>query len=546
MRLWPITMRTRIAVVISAIVVLAVVSGDLLVVGKVTRAYEQELGNRVMAIGQSLAQSPTIREGLQSSLRGWRIIQPIAERVRLVTKVDYIVVFDMNKVRYSHPLEARIGTVFQGGDEGPSLAEQSYVSRAVGVEGQSIRAFVPVMDDEGRKQLGVVVVGIMVPTFLKFMSEYRGDLYLSLFIGTSLGLVGAWLLANKIKRQMRNMEPEQIARLLEEREALIESIGEGIIAIDQKGRITVFNEQASQLLGITADALGRPIDEAMAGSNLPEVMRDRTSHQRQIQYVNDTIVLVNRVPIIVDKQIVGAVATIQDRTEIYKLAEELTGVKKLMDALRAQNHEYMNKLHTIAGLIQLRRYDEAVERIMTFTEEQQEQSRFLTKRIADYSISGLILGKMSRAREQGVQVTLHPDSQLLKLPETIAVHDLLVILGNLLENAIDAAAGSGTGGGQVSLRLEGNEDGIEIEVVDNGTGISPEIRERIFEHGFTTKGERGQGIGLSLVRQYVDFQHGTIEVDSEVGVGTRFFIYLPAPAFVPERGGEEIDLHRHY
>ncbi|MBO8164164.1 MAG: sensor histidine kinase [Brevibacillus sp.] len=545
MRLLPITMRTRIAVVVSAIVVLAVVSGNLLVVGKVTKAYEQELGNRVMAIGQSLAQSPTIREGL-SSVSGWRIIQPIAERVRLVTKVDYIVVFDMNKVRYSHPLEGRIGTVFQGGDEGPALAEQSYLSRAVGVEGQSIRAFVPVMDEEGRKQLGVVVVGIMVPTFLKFMSDYRVDLYLSLFIGTSLGLVGAWLLANKIKKQMRNMEPEEIARLLEEREALIQSIGEGIIAIDQKERITVFNDQAAQLLGITADAIGKPINEAIAGSHLPQLMREGMSHQRQIQYVNDTIVLVSRVPIVVDKQIVGAVATIQDRTELYKLAEELTGVKKFMDALRAQNHEYMNKLHTIAGLIQLQRYDEAIERIMTFTEEQQEQSRFLTQRIADYSISGLILGKMSRAREQGVRLILDPASRLPKLPENVAVHDLLVILGNLLENAIDATAGYRQGNGEIRLRLEGNEDGVEIEVSDNGSGIPEEIRDKIFEHGFTTKGERGQGIGLSLVRQYVQFQHGTIEVHSVPQEGTTFSIYLPAPAFFPVRGGEEIDLHRYY
>lgn len=545
MRLWPLTMRTRIAAVISAIVVLAVVSGDLLVVGKVTRAYEDELGNRVMAIGQSLAESPTIREGLLAATDGWRIIQPIAERVRLVTKVDYIVVFDMNKIRYSHPLEDKIGTIFQGGDEGPSLAEQSYVSRAIGVEGPSVRAFVPVMDEEGRKQLGVVVVGIMVPTFLKFMSDYRVDLYLSLLIGTSLGLVGAWLLANKIKQQMRNMEPEELARLLEEREALIQSMGEGIIAIDQNGRITVLNEQAAQLLGISADALGKLIHDAIPNSQLPDVIRNGQRHQRQIQYVNDTIVLVNRVPIIVDQQIVGAVATIQDRTEMIRLAEELTGVKKFMNALRAQNHEYMNKLHTIAGLIQLRRYDEAVERIMTFSEEQQEQSRFLTKRIADYSISGLILGKMSRAREQGVEVVLDGRSQLLKLPENIAVHDLLVLIGNLLENAIDATANC-RGSGRVTLRIEGNEDGIEIEVTDNGTGIPPEIRERVFEHGFTTKGEQGQGIGLSLVRQYVEYQHGMIQLDSEVGRGTRFYIYLPAPAFLPERGGEAFVLHRDH
>ncbi len=545
MRFWRITIRTRIAVVIFAIVVLAVVGGDLLVVSKVTRAFEHELGQRVMAIGQTLAQSPPIRQGLMKK-DGWQIIQPIAERVRLVTNVDYIVVFDMNKIRYSHPLESRIGTVFQGGDEGPALAEQSYVSQAQGVEGSSIRAFVPVMDEEGRKQLGVVVVGIMVPTFLKLVTEYRLDLYLSLLIGTSLGLVGAWLLAGKIKRQMRNMEPEEIARLLEEREALIQSIGEGIVAINQKEEITVLNEQAAQLLGIPMNAVGKPISAVIEDTRLPEVMRNGESQHKQIQFVNDTIILVSRVPIVVDKQIVGAVATFRDKTQLYKLAEELTGVKTFMDALRAQNHEYLNKLHTIAGLIQLRRYDEAIERIMTFTEEQQEQTRFLTQRIADYSISGLILGKMSRAREQGVRLALDPASCLPEVPENVSIQDLLVIIGNLLENAIDAVVQANRPDGEVRLRLEGNADGVEIEVADNGVGIPPDKLTHIFEHGYTTKPDKGQGIGLALVKQHVSYQRGTIDVHSIPGEGTTFVIYLPAPAFAVEKEEGERDSYRDY
>lgn len=147
-----LTIRTRISLMVTVIVFLSVITGSFILIHRVTETYEHELGNRVMAIAQSIAQSPNVREGLWEP-EGWRMIQPVAERVRLATDVEYVVVLDMNRIRYSHPLEARIGTRFSGGDEGPAFTEQSYISRARGVKGDSIRAFVPVMDEAGRSRL---------------------------------------------------------------------------------------------------------------------------------------------------------------------------------------------------------------------------------------------------------------------------------------------------------------------------------------------------------------------------------------------------------
>lgn len=523
-------MRTRIGLVIFTIVVISVISGSFLLINRVTKAYEDELGNRVMAIAQSLAQSPTIREGLTTQ-QGWKVIQPLAERVRLVTETEYVVVFDMNRIRYSHPLEDRIGTPFRGGDEGPSLSEQAYISRAQGVEGASIRAFVPVMDDEGVKQVGVVVVGILVPTFLKMVFSYRLDLYLSLFIGIFIGLIGAWTLANRIKKQMLDMEPVEIARLVREREAMINSIGDGIIAIDRDEKTTLINEQAAKMLQISTNEVGAKISEVMPESLLPEVLHTGKPQWHVIQRIKDTVILTTTFPILVNRKIVGAVSTFQDRTELNRLAEELTGVKKFIEALRAQNHEYMNKLHTIAGLIQLRRYEEAIERILTFTKEQEELTDYLSSRIKEHSIAGLILGKISWAKEYQVELSLNPKSSLDTLPENMQVSDLLLIIGNLLENAIHAAADHSSGRKQVELYLFGNEDGVELVVQDTGQGISPDVQEQMFEYGYTTKEAKGQGIGLFLVKEYVDFLQGEIEVDSQSESGTRFTIILPAPQF---------------
>ncbi|MFC4769301.1 ATP-binding protein [Effusibacillus consociatus] len=530
-----LTMRTRIAAIVSIIVFLSVITGSFILINRMTEAYEQELGKRVMAIAQSLAQSPSLRQGLESP-EGWRIIQPIAERVRLATDVEYVVVFDMNKIRYSHPLEDRIGTPFTGGDEGPSLTEQSYISRAHGVKGTSIRSFVPIMDEEGAKQVGVVVVGTLLPSFLSLVWASRADLYLSLFLGTIFGIIGAIWVANRIKQQMFNMEPLEIAHLFGEREMVIESIAEGIIAIDRNERITVLNKHAARMMNITQDVIGKLIQEVIPDSHLPEVLRDGKPQYHQLRQINNVVILSNRVPIIVNGKILGAMSTIQDRTEVYHLAEELTGVRKFIDALRAQNHEYLNKLHTIAGLIQLERYEEVVEKILRFNEEKEAQTHFLTQRIKDYSISGLILGKISHAKEQGVELEVEPGTSLPVLPDNVQEADLLMVLGNLLENAIHATAQSNRTDKKVSLLLEGNEDGIEIHVTDNGIGMTPELQARIFEYGFTTKGAKGQGIGLHLVKQFVDLLGGEIYVESKVGEGTRFVVILPGPAWEMEGG----------
>lgn len=535
---WKMTIRTRIAIVTSIIVIISVVSGSIVLMNRVTHAFEEELGNRVMAIGQALAQSPSILEGLNDRT-GWKTIQPIAERVRLVTGVEYVVVIDMQKIRYSHPLKDRIGTPFQGGDEGPSLSEQAYLSRAVGVAGQSIRAFVPVMDEEGVNQVGVVIVGILTPTFLKTVEEYRTNLYLFVGIGIIVGIIGAWWLGGRIKKQMLNLEPVEIATLLEQREAVIQSISEGIIAIDQNENISVLNEQAAKMLHISTSDIGKPVKEVIPNSQLSEVFKSGKPQYRQLRKLKEeNVILSNRLPIRVGKQIVGAVATFQDRTELVKMAEELTGVKKFIDALRAQNHEYMNKLHMIAGLIQLQQYDQAVDHILTFTDEQERLTHELTKRIKDFSICGLILGKISHAKERGVELRINPETKLGALPEHVKASELLLVIGNLLENAIDAAATSLQHEKRVELFLFGNEDGIELEVKDNGYGMDEQIKNRIYEYGYTTKGDRGQGIGLYLVKDFVEELGGEILVESAPGQGTRFLILLPIPIVKGMEEGE--------
>ena len=518
--------RTRITIVTSTIIILAIFSGSALLIANVYEALEQEQGYRVLAIARTVAQLENIKEGLNTP-DGWLHIQPVAERIRLATDVEYVVVFDMERIRYSHPLESKIGTYFEGGDEGPSLGQNEYISLAKGSQGAAIRAFVPILDSEGFEQIGVVVVGKVLPNIYQLIYEHSYDFYISIALGVAVGLFGAWLLTNSIKKQMHDLEPIEIAQLLEERESLINSIEEGIIAIDRNKKIRVMNQHAARILGVAKDITGHSIEEVIPQSKLPEVIQTGLPQSNQVMILNKTIVLTNRLPIKVKGHTVGAVATFQDRTEVIHLAEELTGIRKIIDAVRAQNHEYMNRLHTIAGLIQLERYDDALDIIYSYTDVQEELTLFLKRNIKNYGIIGLILGKISHAKEHGVQLIVERDSKVPSLPKYINTQDLIVIIGNLLENAISATLTKEQEDKRVWLRLETIEDKLLINVKDNGIGIPVELQEDIFTLGFTTKGAKGQGIGLALIKQYVEAVNGTIAVKSDEQKGTAFYITIP-------------------
>ena len=525
------------ALLVFGLVLVAIVIGGSMLIENIHSAIEKELGQRAMSIARTVAQLGEIKANVGRP-GGEKVIQPIAERIRLATDVDYIVVFDMNRIRYSHPVQNRIGTPFEGGDEGPALAEQAYISRARGVLGPSVRAFVPVMSEDGKEQVGVVVVGLLTPTFARLLRDIRLDLYLSLIAGVAVGLIGAWLLAAHIKRQMFNLEPLEIARLHEERSAVFNAIGEGIVAVDRHNRITIINDEAQRIIGAGQEVVGEDIHAVIKDTRLPQtVERDQPEYNRQM-VLGGTIVLANRVPIRIKNQVAGAVAIFRDKTEVNRLAEELTGVKRFVEALRAQNHEHLNKLHTIAGLIQLKKYDEAVDFIFSLTEERQAFTRFLIRNFADYHVSGLLLGKSSRAKELGVDLTIDRSSRLKGLPATIDSYDLVVILGNLLENAMDAVETVRLGRREVYCLVRGDASGIRVVVRDNGPGIPPQILDRIFEPGFTTKGEANRGIGLALVKGLVEGAGGTIKLEaSGTGCpGTTFTIWLPGARGVVKPG----------
>ncbi|MEK8129101.1 sensor histidine kinase [Paenibacillus filicis] len=527
-------MNWKITLLSFGIVLFAISIGAVILLGRVLHMQEEGLGQRLLVTARTVAGLPSISAALEDPAHHGDI-QPTAERIRIINDVDYIVVMDMAMVRWSHPSEARIGERSHGEDEHSAFAEHTYLSKAKGEKGTALRAFVPVMN-EAHDQVGVVLVGQMVPSLRDVIGELGGQMYVTLFLSLLFGVWGSWMLSRHIKEQMFRLEPDEIAQLLVERTATFNAMHEGVIAIDSRERVTVFNDKAKSMLHIQGEVLGRQIREVLPSTRLPEILALDHGVYNEELHMGPVIIMSNRVPIKVRNTTVGAVAIFQDRTEVTRIAEELTGVKAFIDALRVQNHEHMNKLHTIGGLIQLDHKQKALDYLFQTIEDRSEQNSFIASKIADESVAGLLLGKISRGRELGIEVRLDPESRMKRFPERFDPHDMVIILGNLVENAFDALM-SREGHREIFISIAQDEELLSILVEDNGSGMSAEAKRRMLERGFSTKTGPHQGIGLFLIGQIVHKCGGTLDVESEPGAGTSFILTFPMSESESEEGG---------
>ena len=352
-----LTLQSVIILLVCGIVALALLIASVFVSRSVERNARENLGNKAMDISRIVALSPVVIEGLELNKHSG-LMQEYTNAIRTAADVEFVVVFDMSGIRKSHPNEARIGKHLVGGDELPSLQGKEYISMAQGTLGSSLRAFTPVRTKDGR-QVGAVVVGILLDDVEQVVGQNRSIIHWAAAFGLVGGLLGAIALARRIKRTLFGLEPFAIAKLLEERNSILQSTREGILAIDSDGMITLINNEASRLFGmagVVSNATGQPVENCIPQTRLHEVLRTRQAEYDQEQDINGVVVLTNRVPLLVKGEVVGALATFRDMTEIRKLAEELTGVNGLLEALRARAHEFLNTLHVIRGLAQLGQY----------------------------------------------------------------------------------------------------------------------------------------------------------------------------------------------
>ncbi len=489
---------------------------------------KQETGEKALSVAQTISLLPEIKQAFRTDQPSV-MIQPIAERIRRQIDAEFIVIGDENETRLSHPNPDLIGKKMVGGDNAEVWDGKSIITESTGTLGPSIRGKSPIIANE--KVIGVVSVGYLQDDIEKEVSSIQRKIVLIISFILIGGLLVAFFISFNIKKAILGLEPKEIAWMFQEKHAILESIHEGIIAIDVHGKITVVNETAHKILHIPKDVMlrGQKIEEVLTHTHLLDVVSTARAEYDQEFMIDGEVFLASRIPILNGQgEIIGAVASLRNKSELSNLLQELSHVKAYAEGLRAQTHEYSNRLYTLLGLIQLGSYKEAMDFISTEVDVTQGIIHFLMKEVPDPIIAGFILGKVSLASELKIDFTIDRESSFKDIPSEIDRDLLVTIIGNLINNAFEAVRENEREEKRVSLFFTDLGKELIIEVEDNGKGMSPDVAELIFRKGFTTKSHQtNSGIGLGLVQEAIDGLGGYITFSTKEGEYTIFTVAIP-------------------
>ncbi|MFE5998385.1 ATP-binding protein [Streptomyces sp. NPDC056454] len=531
---WPQRVFSQVLLVQLAIITGVTVLVTGLFLAPLSAQLDDEAMRRALAIAQSTAARPGIAEDLRTTEpSALGPVQTAAEEIRRATGAEYVVVMDRRGVRWSHPEADRIGEVVST-DPGDALRGREVMEIDSGTLGRSARGKVP-LHSPGDEVVGAVSVGIEYDSVrARLLGAIPG---LLAYAGTALavGALAAYLISRRLQRQTHDLAFSDISALLTEREAMLHSIREGVVALDGTGRIRLLNDEAQRLLGLGPGAAGRPLEEVLDPGRTVDVLAGRVMGDDLLAVQGNRVLLANRM----ETDDGGAVVTLRDRTELEHLGRELDSTTGLIDALRAQDHEHANRLHTLLGLLELEMHEDAMEFVTEVAGVHRATAEQVTEKVRDPLLAALLVGKATVAAERGVSLRLAPGTLL---PDRVVdPRGLVTVVGNLVDNAMDAAAGSADARIEVGLRAEGRT--VELRVRDSGPGIAPERHASIFTEGWSTKdlpahGKRG--LGLPLVRRLAERQGGSVAVAAADGGGAVFTVVLPEALAAPEPADEAL------
>ncbi len=460
-----------------------------------------------------IAEQQIIKDAMAEE-NGYLTVNKAVEAIQLKTGIQYLYIVSRDGRYYAHPIPEKLNTYYKEGDTKKNpLAEEGGDYDAL--EGDAmVEAYMPIYTD-GVKS-GVVIIGIYNGRILQTI---RGHAFRLLFVSVTvliLGIVMAYALSKNIKKAMYGLEPQAIALLLNQQETILEQIGEGLLATDQNSKVVMVNENAKKLLRLHRLAMGdlmrhmpfyKHFELRYYREKMPEI-------KGEWRMEGGKILSIHMIGLSALSNQSGFLFKIEDMSLVRARAEELTNMKQLTQALRAQNHEFMNKLHTVSGLIQLEAYDDALGYIESITKSRKEMVESLNKRIKVSVLSGLILAKYSKALERHIEVVLDEDAVVTELPAQVDEADVTSVLGNLIDNAIEAMQGES---GKIVLDFYHDEVAFYMSVSDTGPGMPEAVMAHCFEKGLSTKGQ-DRGYGLFIVKEIVDVCGGDIEMRNEEGL----------------------------
>ncbi|MGW3645742.1 ATP-binding protein [Streptomyces sp. NPDC000878] len=486
--------------------------------------FDRVEGRRVTALAEEMAGNPLLRTQLVRPAPG-ETLAPLLQTTLVRSNVTSVTVADEHGRIVASTNPTLVGTRLPV--DGPSVAQARGWSGELPVDGvRELVAQVPVLGEDREhvgEHLGTVMIGRVSPTVWQRLSGASSYLLAYLGIASVLGVAGSWLLARRIKRQTFGLEPREIAGLAEHREAMLFGIAEGVISLDPHLRLTLVNEVGRRLLDLPEDCVGMSLADLGIEGRLYDVLAGTGGEQgaehggeRRDEVVvrRGRVLVMNRMDVTKDGRRLGSVTTLRDRTELAQLERELGSFRSSTELLRAQAHEFSNQLHTISGLIQIGEHDEVVRYVRALRKHRESLDLTLTSRVRDHAVAALLTAKSALAAERRVQLRISELTALDRLEPTDSA-DVATVVGNLVDNALDAAAAPDhAGDAWVEVELRQDASSVEIVVRDSGPGVAPELAQEVFSRGFTTKAAQGgdRGIGLALTRLVCTRRGGEVSV----------------------------------
>ena len=477
-------------------------------------------------VAEAIAKSPLVVEAEYSNMDFYPLLKEYLDSLCDTLKdIDVISVVTKESTRLYHSNEELIGTVYDGTI--PDFKEKSrdyYTTTDNGPSGTQRRAYAAIYDEEGNYAGFVMAIMLMkniknetIQIILTFILITIIAILIELFISAEL--------SNKIKKSLLGYEPDVFTSMFRMRDNILESLDEGIVAVDKAGKVQFINKSAVEMLttdGKEDSFIGKYVSNL--SNTIPALnplCASKTSRSVSSAYDN---ILIDTIPIKENDSVTGTVGILHNRKEYTKLMEDLTGTRYLVDSMRANNHDFTNKLHVILGLIQMEMYDEATSYIQNITMVQRETISKVMNCINEPAIAALLIGKIARASELNVKFVLREGCYYSSADISLPSEVLVTVIGNLIENAFESMNDMNYDGQKELLfGMYSKPGALLITADDTGSGISDSNIDRIFENGFSTKGS-GRGTGLYQVKNLIEAAGGKINVESQEGIGTSFTV----------------------
>ena len=518
-----LTLYHSIALLVIGVILVAFIFSSLLVRNQMDNIVNVRLGSNAAKISETLRHSPEIIDALSKEGSDEKVLSYIVNNVSNATNASIVLFNAKQEIKAVYnPTTASLLKENNGSRdlksfEGlpPNIFKNNNVEKIENAEG---------------KIVGYVLVGFPEDVVGNLNKDIFNLILVASLIGLAIGVLGAYFLASKIKKTLFNFEPETIAALLEERNALINNVSEGIIALNQNLDIQFINENGFRLLKKASvddyeNLVGKSFALISKVDAAKKVLQSGTKLENIDSKFHGLELVVSYIPVKYRGDNIGVIASATEKSSVQNMAERLTGVTNYADALRAQTHEFMNKMHVINGLLTTGEIDELKNYVHHVSSSDDINMDEITSRIEEPLLSGFLIGKRSRANELKINFTLDEESTYPAInPPNFSVHDIILIVGNLLENSFDVLRHQ-EGERIVNLTILTYEDEEIIVVENNGPIIPKELLNKIYDKGYSTKGKK-HGYGLALIKEKVSNLKGTIITESDEN-GTVFTVKIP-------------------